>query len=236
MRVRNEECFILRTIPILESSLIVDVLTYNYGRRSLMAKGARRMKSQFRGYVRPFQLSRVGWIGKNETPTMTSLVHKAGALAINGRRMYCSYYLNELIIRFVRQATPQPKLFMAYQEALERLIDQESEFDTLRVFEKNMLRALGYGLTLLTEADGSTPVRRDRLYRFDYESGPIPATQSTEDSVAGGVLIAIAEENFDSAAIRQECRLFLKRAIEYYCEGKTDRSREVFRQTIAVRN
>ena len=68
MRVFNEECFILRTVPIKESSLVVDVFTRNFGRYSLMAKGARRQKSEFRGSIRPFQLLLVGWSGRGEIP------------------------------------------------------------------------------------------------------------------------------------------------------------------------
>ncbi len=233
MRVHNEECFVLRTIPVLESSLVVDVLTRNHGRLSLIAKGVRRLKSRFRGAVRPFQLSLVSWTGKNELPTMTSLIHKSTPNPINGRRVYCSYYLNELIIRFVRQSSPNSQLFVVYREALERLNRSESEFHTLRVFEKNMLKVLGYELFLQTEADGITPIRADRLYHFDFESGPIPATHPTANSVAGHVLLALDKEKFDSTT-RLECQLLLKRAIEHHCEGKTDLSREIFKQTIEI--
>ncbi len=235
MRVRNEECFVLRTIPILESSLIVDVFTRNHGRHSLMAKGARRLKSRYRGSVRPFQLLQVSWSGKNEVPTMTSLVQIAGPTEISGRQVYCSYYLNELIIRFVRQSIPYPKLFSLYQDSLGHLADLDSEFITLRKFEKNMLKLLGYELVLNTEADSLTPIRHDKLYHYDFESGPIPAAHPTENSISGGALMAVSEEKFESPVDRQECQLFLRRAIEYFCEGKTNRSREVFRQTIRTR-
>ncbi len=234
MRVRNEECFVLRTIPISESSLVVDVFTRNYGRISLMAKGARRKKSQFRGSIRPFQLSMANWTGKSEIPLLTSFVNVSGPVDLAGRRVYCSYYLNELIIRFLRQAAPYRELFDVYQDTLEDLADPNHEFHVLRVFELRFLKYLGYELTLLTEANGITPVDPDQLYHYDYETGPIPATHPTENSVLGKSLLAIADEKFSTAQTRKEAHQILKRAIEFHGEGKIDRSRNVFRQTIRM--
>ena len=234
MRVRNEECFVLRTIPIKESSLVVDIFTRNYGRISLMAKGARRKKSEFRGTIRPFQLLMVSWSGKNELPIMTKLVNKETPFGIGGRQVYCSYYLNELIIRFLRQAAPHRELFDIYRTTLNDLNDSENQFHVLRVFEKNLLKFLGYQLVLKTESDGKTPIRSDKLYHYDFESGPIPATHPGNSSVTGNALLAIEAERFNSSDIRQESLQFLRMAIEHYCEGNTNRSREVFRQTVQI--
>ena len=232
MRVLNEECFILRTFPIKESSLVVDVFTRNFGRYSLMAKGARRQKSEFRGSIRPFQLLLVGWSGRGEIPTMTSLKNKFNPSDVAGRQIYCSYYLNELIIHFVRQAIPYPELFDIYLETLEQLAVPDNEFATLRVFEKNLLKYQGYELNLSTEVDGKTPIDTDKLYLYDFEAGPVCVAQPNENSVSGSTLMAIASERFDSVEIRRESQLFLRRAIGYFSDSKSDRSREVFRQTI----
>ncbi len=234
MRVRNEECFVLRTIPISESSFVVDLFTRNYGRNSLMAKGARRKKSAFRGAIRPFQLSQVSWSGKGDLPIMTSLVSKSAPTSIGGRQIYCSYYLNELMIRFLRQSAPYKELFDIYRESLDKLADPENEFHTLRVFEKNMLKYFGYELILDMEADEKNAVHPDGDYRYDFESGPVRVTHSSLDTIRGTTLVSIAEEKFDSNSTRKESRQFLRRAIEHYLEGRADRSREVFRQTIEV--
>lgn len=234
MRVRNEECFVLRTIPIKESSLVVDIFTRNHGRLSLIAKGARRRKSELRGYIQPFQLLLVSWTGRGELPIMTSLVNKENHIGIGGRQVYCSYYLNELIIRFLRQAAPYLELFDIYRATLNDLNDTDRQFHALRVFEKNLLKFLGYELVLKTEADGSAVIQPDRLYHYDFESGPIPATHPGDSSVSGRALLAIEAERFNSSQVRQESRQFLRQAIEHYCEGNTNRSREVYRQTIQI--
>ena len=234
MRIRNEECFVLRTIPISESSLIVDVFTRNHGRISLMAKGARRLKSQFRGSIRPFQLSLVNWSGKGDIPVMTSLTSKQAPVDVSGRRVYCSYYLNELIIRFLRQLSPYPKLFDTYCETLVNLADPENEFHVLRVFELRLLKFLGYELTFKIEADGTTPIDPNLYYDYDFEIGAKPVAHPTSDAIKGESLLALANEKFTIAAVRYDSQRLLRRAIEYYSEGKTNRSREVFRQTIRI--
>ena len=163
---------------------------------------------------------------------MTSLANKINLSDVAGRQIYCSYYLNELIIRFVRQAIPYPELFDVYLESLEQLAVPENEFSTLRVFEKNLLKYQGYELNLSTEVDGKTPIDTEKLYLYDFEAGPVCVDQPNENSVSGSTLIAIANERFDSVEIRRESQLFLRRAIGYFSDSKADRSREVFRQTI----
>ncbi len=234
MRVRNQKCYVLRTIPHSESSLIVDVFTQNYGRISLMAKGARRLKSQFRGKIRPFQLSLVNWSGKTEIPIMTALVNLASPVDLSGRRVYCSYYLNELIIRFLRQSSSYQELFHVYQKTLDELADPVNEFHALRVFELRLLKFLGYELTLVTEADGITAINPEKHYHYDFEAGAALTTNRTVNSVQGATLLAIAREKFTGSDVRNEAQRFLRRAIEYHCEGKVNRSREVFRQTIRI--
>lgn len=232
MRVRNQECYVLRTIPHSESSLIVDVFTHHYGRISLMAKGARRLKSQFRGKIRPFQLSLVNWSGKTEIPIMTAFVNTTATVNMSGRRVYCSYYLNELIIRFLRQSSAYEELFNVYRETLDNLADSENEFHVLRVFELRLLKFLGYELSLATEADGITAVSPGKIYLYDFEAGAKPIREPTLNSVTGDSLLAIADEKFTTPEIRHDAQRLLRRAIEYYCEGKINRSREVFKQTI----
>ena len=53
--------FLLRTIPYSDSSLILHVLTSEHGRLSLMARGARRAKSPFRGGVAPLYQLKLTW-------------------------------------------------------------------------------------------------------------------------------------------------------------------------------
>ena len=51
-RIQNQSCWILHHRPYRETSNIIDVFTKEFGRISLIAKGARSAKSKFRGLLR----------------------------------------------------------------------------------------------------------------------------------------------------------------------------------------
>ena len=54
-RVLNEPGYLLHQRPYLETSLLLDVFSRNYGRTTLIAKGVKRKKSRTWGILVPFQ-------------------------------------------------------------------------------------------------------------------------------------------------------------------------------------
>ncbi len=55
IRVAHQPGFVLHSYPYKETSLIVDVLTRDYGRLMLVAKGAKRPHSKLRSVLQTFQ-------------------------------------------------------------------------------------------------------------------------------------------------------------------------------------
>lgn len=53
-RVDQQPAFVLHTYPWRETSLIVEFFTRDYGRIPLVARGAKRPMSQYRGLLNPF--------------------------------------------------------------------------------------------------------------------------------------------------------------------------------------
>ena len=72
MRVHQQPAYILLNRPYSETSWIVEAFSREHGRLSLMAKGARRLKSKLKGVLLPFQPVLLSWVGKGEMPTLTS--------------------------------------------------------------------------------------------------------------------------------------------------------------------
>ena len=54
-RVTAQPAFVLHSYPYKETSLIVELLTRDFGRVALIAKGAKRPHSQLRGVLQTFQ-------------------------------------------------------------------------------------------------------------------------------------------------------------------------------------
>jgi DNA repair protein RecO (recombination protein O) len=51
----DEPAFVLHTYPYRESSLIVEVFTPGFGRVAMVARGAKRPRSETRGLLQAFQ-------------------------------------------------------------------------------------------------------------------------------------------------------------------------------------
>ncbi len=59
-----------------------------------------------------------------------------------------AFYLNELLLKLTTRHDPMPELFEDYRRALGGLRGGAAVEAALRVFEKRLLEALGYGLDL----------------------------------------------------------------------------------------
>ena len=234
MRVSKEPSFVIRTTPFSESSLIVDVFSRKYGRLNLLAKGARRKKSRFRGNLQKFCLLQMSWAGRGKVPTIRNLLLNNN-FDISGNYFYSACYLNELLIKLLHNHDPHPKLFDAYQRSLERLVNSADEFGTLRIFEKKILKELGYALILDTEANRIDPISNKKFYFYDFNSGPVPTQDSNEGSISGATLQALAIEEFHSNRVRLESRKLLDNAIRTYFNHKVLHCRDVYQQTLRTR-
>ena len=68
-----DDCFLLHHRPHGETSLIVDVFTKKNGKMSVIAKGAKKPKSKFFGYLAPFTKLKITYSGRSELKTLTNI-------------------------------------------------------------------------------------------------------------------------------------------------------------------
>ncbi|HEX5865306.1 MAG TPA: recombination protein O N-terminal domain-containing protein, partial [Casimicrobiaceae bacterium] len=66
----DQPAFVLHTYPYRETSVIVEALTAAYGRVALVARGARRPRSELRGVLQAFQPLALSWSGAGELKTL----------------------------------------------------------------------------------------------------------------------------------------------------------------------
>ena len=64
-QINNDNCFLLHQRAYGETSIIADVFTQNSGKISFVAKGAKKPKSKFFGYLVPFQKLNVTYSGRS---------------------------------------------------------------------------------------------------------------------------------------------------------------------------
>lgn len=233
MRVQQQPAFVLHSAEYRESSLRLEIFSRDHGRLGLIAKGARRPSSGLRGVLSAFQPLLVGWSGRGELSTLTGAEPDGAAALLTGRALLCGFYINELLIRMLHRHDPHEQLHSAYQEAI-RQLESEPEVPeaALRIFEKRLLKEVGYGLVLDHEVVHNSPIRPEAMYWYVPDRGPLPAETDEPGGVPmrGSTLLALGREELSDGVVLAEAKRLLRSVLARHLGGKPLRSRELFRQ------
>ena len=231
-RVDQQPAFVLHTYPWRETSLIVEAFSRDHGRVALVAKGARRPMSALRGVIMAFQPLLVDWSGGGEVKTLVRAEWRGGQPLLGGRGLMCGYYLNELLVRLTAREDPHAALFDAYADALTRLGRNENPAPVLRRFELGLLRELGYGLDLDTEAGSDRAVDPAAEYVYIIEKGPTAVAGDVDGapSVSGQVLLDMARGDFSRMETLIQSKALLRVLINHYLGGQPLQSRRVLKE------
>jgi len=216
--------YMLHARPFRDSSVIADFFTLDYGRISLVARGARRPKSKLKGQLRPFQRCLVSWVTRSSLGTLTALETDNCRPGSIPRRVLSAYYVNELVMRSLRPGDSQAEVFLRYEQFLEEL-DQQDEAVVLRLFERDLLEFLGYGLQL-HQTQAGRDVDSDAYYHFDVTEGPSVATEGS-GTIPGSSLLALASGSFDAAGSLGDAKRLLRGALDTHLGAADSKVRQV---------
>ncbi len=231
MRVTLHPAYILHRYPLSETSLILDVFTQDYGRISLVARGARQPKSRFRGLLRPFTPLHLSWSGKTELMSLSAAEPSTGVYTLTGAALLSGFYLNELLVRLLPRSDPYSHLFTCYQQTLHALQHPDALELNLRLFERELLLELGFGLSLHTEAITGEAVHPERNYTFVLEQGLVetPHTGSSQPVFPGKQLLAFHHGQLTEPEDLRVARQLMRLALSALLGNKPLRSRDFFR-------
>ena len=121
-QVQQEPAFVLHRIPYRDSSQIVELFTRGHGRVSVVARGARRPRSPWRGLLQPFNELLVSWTGRSELRSLVAAEPAGQRMPLAGERLFSGFYMNELILRLLQRHDPHDPLYHAYRQALAALV------------------------------------------------------------------------------------------------------------------
>ncbi|WP_301289423.1 DNA repair protein RecO [Natronocella acetinitrilica] len=203
-----EPAYVLHRRAYRETSLLIELLSPSRGRVGVVARGARGPKSRWRGTLEPFQSLFVSLGGRGELATLRRAEPAGRRLTLPAERLASAFYVNELIMRLLRRNDPAAEVFAAYAEVVGGLVDStRDEAQLLRCFELQLLRLLGYGLSLEQTALGQ-PVDPAAWYRYRPEVGLEAATGNAADVCRGDAVLAlIAGDPVDPGLYRQARRI-----------------------------
>ncbi|WP_162045606.1 DNA repair protein RecO [Vibrio taketomensis] len=223
-----QRCFVLHRRPYSESSLILDVFSEEYGRVSIMSKGARSKRSNLKGALQPFTPLLLKWSGSGSMKTLRQAEPISLGLPLTGINLYSAMYVNELIGRVLMAEVPMPGLFHDYLHALTELAQAENPEPALRRFELALLSAMGYGVDFLHCAGTGEPIDPNMTYRYREQKGFIASVRLDNLTFKGDELIAISERRFITKPQLQAAKRFTRIALKPYLGGKPLKSRELF--------
>ncbi len=235
MRAELNPCFILHNRSYRETSLLLDVFSRLHGRVSLVAKGARKQKNNKRALLQPGRKINIAWSMRRELGTLTLVEPCQDSRPCGTGGVLTVFYINELLVRLLHRHEPHPELFDAYEEAIDKLYDMSTEQQTLRIFEKRLLEALGYGLVLDADTEGNA-IRPDGHYNYLPEQGPVPIAAANGGglTVSGRTLRALAEEEFIDESILAEAKQLMRMVLRNLLGDKPLASRELYKHSLGT--
>ncbi len=149
MAAEQTDAIVLRVFPWSETSCIASIFTRDFGKLSVLAKGARRPKSPFEAALDLLSICRVVFIPKSgdalDLLTEAKLMRRFRAGSRDLLRLYCGYYVAELLDRLTDKGDKQPELFELAEDTLATLADPKLEPRAIVLrWELQMLRLVGH--------------------------------------------------------------------------------------------
>jgi DNA repair protein RecO (recombination protein O) len=151
MSTEKATALVLRTTDWSESSRIATLWTREFGKVRALAKGGRRLKSNFENALDLLTLCRIVFLRKSSDSldllTEAQVIQRFPRLRTDLTALYAAYYVAELLAEGTRDYDPHPLLFDEALDTLQTLGGAECG-PRLARFEMVLLRELGYSPVL----------------------------------------------------------------------------------------
>jgi len=215
--------YILHTRPYKETSALVDLFTPQ-GRVRAILRGARSKKGSL---ARPFILLDIELKGRSELKTLAQLESGGQFYFLQGKRLFCALYLNELLMRMLPLVDAQPIVFQHYELTLQALAADHAIEPLLRTFEWRLLEQLGYGFSLIQDIKGM-PIDARYWYALQPDAGFERLSRVLPGSFFGADLQSLADTQWQESQVLQTAKRLMRQALAPHLGQRPLMSRELF--------
>jgi len=217
--------FVLHRRPYKETSQLLDLFSLQQGRCSALHRTNRKNPS-----LQPFVPYQLQFSGKGDLKYTKAVEVLAAPFSLTGRRLYCGFYLNELMVRLTWKGEPNPELFSLYRDSLRALQESEHEEPVLRRFEFHLLAILGYSYQWQSDSSGQ-PIAPSGSYTFDPGLGFVASFDvGRQGLISGKDLLAIAADDWSQPSSWQVAKQVARLALQPLLGDKPLTSRTLFQQ------
>jgi len=189
MPAEKAQALVLRTTDWSESSRIATLWTREFGKVRVLAKGGRRLKSNFENALDLLTLCRVVFLRKSSSSldllTEAQVLERFPRLRIDLPALYAAYYIAELLSDWTEDYDPHPVLFDEALATLRslgqpaKIEDRESRIEDSSRVQSSILDSQS---SILNPQSSIAPSPGPRLARFELvllrELGYMPALTS----------------------------------------------------------
>lgn len=130
MLPEKTDAIVIRSVDFSETSSVVTFFTRDFGKLTVLAKGARRKKSPFESALDLLATCRIVFLHKSSDAldllTEAKLSNRLRAGEAGLPRLYAAYYIAELLQNLMDELDPHPELWEATERSL-RLIENPTE-------------------------------------------------------------------------------------------------------------
>ena len=229
MIVELQPAYVLHTRPYRDTSMLVDLLTPQFGRITAVARGVRSRKTPKRNLLNPFTRLLVSFQGKSGLKLLTHFETESFNLSLSGNFLYSGFYLNELLVRLLPELDPHEEVFLSYQQSLQSLHSQQELEPILRAFELHLLTSLGYAIHFGADAKSGLNIVEGNFYCLDVQQGFYLADTNNQNSFFSGEhLLAIDSQDFTQAEVRLTAKRITRILLKPLLGNKPLMSRELF--------
>ena len=229
--IHLQPAYVLHHRPYRDTSRILELFTRDHGRISVFARGARgngKAGSSLISILQPFNRLLVSWAGRGEAGQLTGAEFDGTMSLLPPDRLVHGFYLNELLLKLFARHDSHPEVFALYARTLEGL-KHGDPIRPLRLFEKRLLEALGYGLALERDALDGLQIDPQASYQYRVEQGPVRVDAIADRAAvySGTTLLSLAREELADATVCADARRLLRAALDRCLDGRELRSRQV---------
>lgn len=154
-----------------EADRILTILTPDYGKLRVLAKGVRKSKSKLAGGVELFSVSEIGFLrGRGELSTLISsrLIKYYDTIVQDINRTMLGYELIKLLNK-VTEDEPGPEYFDLLRDALAALDDARINEGLIKLwFQAQLLKLAGHTPNLRSDKSGQ-PLDQSSNFVFEHE-------------------------------------------------------------------
>jgi len=225
IRVTDQPAYLLHRRDWKNTSIILDLLTENYGRVSVIAKAGRNSKSK--SLYQPFCRLSISWSGRRELKTLIGI--DGSEIRVNEHHYLPLLYINELLCAYLPVQEAMPELFQLYDNLLEQTDPQFGERQ-LREFERSAMTLLGYMPDTAVESGGGQPIDPEEYYRFLPTDGFVPVGAHETNAVVGKTIMDWNQRQYHKKQVLFLAKIVMRSIIDFNLHGKRLKSREIYQQ------